>query len=289
MTYNTKESMSRYDTLDNLIYKIFKFTNNYDRILIKKIISDTPANNVNKLKSSISKISNIILKYSSYIKRDEHRQDFITSKLVSFLQNIRPDIVNENLSVADIGGGNGDVISGMNNLLCGKREHFVCVETATDWVETYSHNHDNIIYKFWDNNVIEIPSNSCDVVMCMVSLHHMNETALVNTINEIKRILKKNGVILVKEHDADSANVYKLIDWEHHLYHILDCAYVNKSVNVNEYIHKMVHNFHSKYYWFNVFKDFQLVARTNRFLDGVYVENDPKNPTNLYWLVAQKN
>jgi len=284
--------MSKYDSLDNLIYKIFKFTNGYDRMAIKKIINETPVNNANKLKLNISKISTIILKYCQRqpLKRDEKRQDFITEKILNFLNGIRPEIINENLSIADIGGGNGDVISLMNILLSGRCDNFVCVETATDWVESYSHNHDNILYKFWDNNVIDIPSNSCDVVMCMVSLHHMDENTVLNTMKEMKRILKKNGLVLIKEHDSDNLNVHRLIDWEHHLYHILDCAYENKSVDVNEYLNKIVHNFHSKHFWSRIFQEneFKFVTRTNRFLDGDYVENDPKNPTKLYWDVYSK-
>lgn len=284
--------MSKYDSLDNLIYKIFKFTNEHDRTSIKRFIADTPANNVNKLKSNLSKISNIILKYCQKqpLKRDEHRQDFITCKILNFLNGMRPEIINNDLCIADIGGGNGDVLSLINNLVSGNRDNFICVETATDWVETYSHNNNNIVYKFWDNNVIDIPDDSCDVVMCMVSLHHMDENTVNNTLKEMKRILKKEGLVLIKEHDSDNLNTHKLIDWEHHLYHILDCAYENKSVNPDEYINKLVHNFHSKHFWCRMFQEneFRFVTRTNRFLDGAYVENDPKNPTKLYWDVYSK-
>ncbi len=279
--------MSKYDCLDNLIYKIFKFTNGHDRTIIKRIINDTPMNNINKLKYNIEKISSIISKYyqRQSLKRDEHRQDFITEKIINFLNGMRPEIINGNLYIADIGGGNGDVLSLINNSVGGIRENFVCIETETDWVESYSHNHDNILYKFWDNNVIDIPDKSCDVVMCMVSLHHMDENTAINTMKEMKRILKKDGIVLIKEHDSDNLDTHRLIDWEHHLYHILDCAYENKLVNTNEYMNKMVHNFHSKHYWCRMFTEngFKFVTRTNRFLDGAYVENDQKNPSKLYW------
>lgn len=287
--------MSKYDSLDNLIYKIFKFTNQYDRKIIKKIIIETPLqwmNHVGILKHNITKISKIILKYCQRqsLKRDEQRQDFITRKIINFLNELSPEKVNENLSVADIGGGNGNVLSFMNNLVNGNKDNFICVETATEWVETYSHNHDNIVYKFWDNNVMDILDNSCDIVMCMTSLHHMDENTLNNVMKEIKRILKNDGLVLIKEHDAHDLHEYHLdtlIHWEHHLYHILDCAYENKLVDTNEYINKLIHNFHSNKFWTNMFKqnNLTLVTRSNRFLDGEYIEDDPKNPTKLYWAI----
>lgn len=284
--------MNRQDELDNLIYKIYKFTNQHDRIIIKNIILDTPINNLTKLKSSIKKIENVIFKYFQKlsIKRDEHRQDFITEKIMNFVNKMCPDTINQNMSIVDIGGGNGDVISLINTLVKGNSEQFICVETATEWVESYAHNHDNIVYKFWNNDTIDVVDNSCDIVMCMVSLHHMNDLTIANALKEMKRILKENGILLIKEHDSGNTNDCRLIHWEHHLYHILDCAYENKVVDVEEYMTKLIHNFHSKQFWRRLFEEngFKFVARTNRFLDGPYVENDKKNPTKLYWDAYRK-
>lgn len=282
MQYNK----TRYDDFDNLIYKIFKFTNAYDRKSIKHIISST--RNVD-LATSLSKISNIILKYSSTLKRDEHRQDFIANKLISYITKANPDLLHKDMMVTDIGGGNGDVISNICEYVKGEPSHFMCVETENEWVESYSHTNTNISYTFWNNKHLDIPDASCDIVLCMVSLHHMTHETIQNALSEIHRILKKDGLLFIKEHNNDSQYTEQIIEWEHHLYHILDCAYNNTAVNPDEYLHKSIHNFQSKTQW-NAFlheAQFDLIDTTNRFLDGP-LQKDAKNPTNLYWCTYQK-
>lgn len=285
--------MNRYDSLDNLIHKIYKFVSLYSKTSIKDIIVKTPTNNEVILKTNINNISIIILKYiqSLRLKKDIHRQDFITDKIIQYIQRIKPELIDSNLVVADIGGGNGDVISGINNRVNGHKDNFICVETQTDWVEDYPRDNENILYKFWNNNVIDIDDNSCDVVLCMVSLHHMTPETIRNTFEEIKRILKNDGLLLIKEHDTNCRKTQTLIEWEHHLYHILDCAYNNILTNADEYISKSINNFNSKVYWQSILEEhgFKLRHRTNRFLDGEFIENDSRNPTNLYWDLYSKD
>lgn len=284
--------MCKSNALDYLVYKIFKFVNVYDRMIIKNIIVDTPTNDINKLKMNISKIYNIILKYckTNNKTRDEHRQDFITNKIINFLNLLSPEAVNKNLSVADIGGGNGNVLSLINNTLGGCKNNFYCIETQSDWIEKYYYSNNNINYIYWNNNTIDIQDESCNIVMCMVSLHHMNEKTINNTLKEIKRILKIGGFILVKEHDCNNLKTQELINWEHYLYHIMDCVYENIIVNPEDYLDKTIHNFNSKEFWCVMFQKngFKFITRKNRFLDDMYIENDKKNPTNLYWDIYSK-
>ena len=98
-------------------------------------------------------------------------------------------------------------------------------------------------------------------------------------------------MLLIKEHNAVLSS-HKLIEWEHHLYHIADCFYNKKDMDVNTYINKSIHNYHSFKYWENLIKDkckMTLFHRTNRFLDEMYCEQDCRNPTNLYWDVYVRN
>lgn len=274
------------EMLDVLIKKIFKFLNKTHHDEIKNIILNTNLADVVQLPKSINSISDYVIKYS--VQQKEGRQDYIVSKIIKFLKT--HNNLDENFKMLDIGGGNGNVLSAINQVIKGKKENFICLESDS-WVEEYKFSNKNITYKFWDNCYIDIPDNTCDVIMCMVSLHHMTDDIIDNILTEIHRILKPNGLLLIKEHNMTSIS-YKLIEWEHHLYHILDCTYNNQKPNANEYLEKSVHNFHNYKYWEHLITDkckMKLYYRANRFLDDIYNENDPKNPSNLYWDVYIKH
>lgn len=282
--------MSKYDNLDNLIHKIYKFLNMTDQKFIKQLIVKTKPDT---LKQNLTKISEIILKYMTALKlkRDDNRQDFIVDKIIDYINKKNQALLTPKVSIADIGGGNGNVISAINKKVKGAKENFICVETKSDWVESYPCDNDNITYKFWDNDAIDIPDKSCDIVLCMVSLHHMKDETVQTVIQEISRILKSGGKLLIKEHDAETPTTLNLIEWEHHLYHILDCGYNNQLINADEYMTHSINNFRPKLYWQIMFEDmfdFTFKERMNRFLDGPYSDKDYKNPTKLYWDIYEK-
>lgn len=263
--------------MDNLIHKIFKFVVPTDKQFIKSIIVSNET-----LEDKIKQISAIIAKQLN-LTANENRQDFIVSKLEPKLQ-LTPDSV-----VADIGGGNGNVLSALAKSIGdnkNNKRNFICVEPPSSWVETYPFNHENVTYLY---STTPIDDASCDVVLAMVSLHHMSDDIIAATLAEIGRIVKPGGQFLVKEHDCDSAATHNLIDWEHHLYHIMDCAYNGQLVDVDRYMQQSVHNFQSKETWqYTIEKQgFELKERCNRFLDGAY-SYDAKNSTKLYWDVYIK-
>jgi len=288
---NKSPKMSRYDLLDNLVHKIYKFITYEDKRIIKILITNTPTNNIALLINNIDKISEIILRYvkNLRLKKDTNRQDFITEKILNFIYKVNPEIINTNIRVADVGGGNGDIISGITKKIRGNKENFICIETNSDWIESYSFNNKNIIYKFWNNYSIDITDNYCDIVLCMVSLHHMTNETIINSMREIYRILKKGGLLLIKEHDSDCEETLKLIHWEHHLYHILETSYNRKLTNAEEYLSHSINNFKSKYDWQMLIEGlgFEFNCRKDRFLDGP-LKYDVKNATKLYWDLYSK-
>jgi len=282
---------SRFDALDNLIHKILKFMSNYDKSNIELYIRKTIQNNA-LLKTNLTHIYGIIVKYFKVLKlkRDENRQDFIVSKILSFMESFRPGMLSADMKVIDIGGGNGNVLSGMNDVLKGDKSNFVCVESK-DWIEHYNYDNPNVTYVFWDNHTIEVlDDESCDLVLCMVSLHHMSDDTIANVLPEIYRVLKKGGILMIKEHDCNSIQTKNMILWEHHLYHLLDCAYDNRPFDYDTYYENSIYNFNSKMVWqaFMETYHFKYVLSKNRFLDGAYTANDSKNASNLYWDIYTK-
>lgn len=271
------------DKLDILIDKICRFMTTNTKKQIKGLIKKNNYDEISKLISADA----ALLK----LKPDETRQDFITSKIFNYLTD--EGLIHDDFRIVDIGGGNGNVLSGLyKSIKESNKDNFICVETLTDWNETYAFDNRDLTYKFWDNDMIDIEDRSVDVVMCMVSLHHMNDDTLQHVFTNIRRILRKNGILMIKEHDCSSKEVLELILWEHHLYHMLDCAYKNERINTEEYLATSINNFKSKLDWHTLLSEYNmtLVDRKNRFLEGNYVSNkDRKNVTELYWDIYRKD
>lgn len=270
---------SKSDLLEKLVQKIYKFMSCNDKNLVKKIIINNKSLNI-----SMKLIYDILVKYENYLKRDNNRQDFITSKILTHIQSIQPNLLNEQVKAIDIGGGNGNVLSGINKHLNCDKSQFVCVE-SNDWIENYKYDNDNITYLFWDNETLDVLDNSCDIVFCMVSLHHMTDDTISNALTEIHRILKKDGILIIKEHDCNSKLTHSIIVWEHHLYHLLDCVYDKRVFDFDDYWNNSIYNFKSKKDWQTLLESFGFKYKhsKNRFLDGGYLTTDVKNASNLYW------
>lgn len=283
-------SYSSFDRLDGMIHKIFRPLSRQNKQTIKKNIIQSK----NNIPQTLQSISRLVVDDFTKFKRvsDENRQDFIVSKILKFIQSNAPEIISEQLRIVDIGGGNGNVLQLINTTLglTEKKDNFICVETKTDWVESYDFNHKNITYMFWNNHSLQIQDNTFDCVLCMVSLHHMTDETIVTTLQEIERILKPGGILLIKEHDANQDSM-KFIVWEHHLYHIMDDAYQGKIIDVDNYLGHNIANFKSKQEWQKLIEEKGHITwkiTTNRFLDGPFTKDD-KNASNLYWDVYTKS
>ncbi len=275
--------------LDGMIHKIFKFMSSKEKEEIRDMVIEA--------KKTPSKMNRILTNISSMVKKamilkkvtkDEGRQTFIASKLADYMKKELKVNFSDSTTIVDIGGGNGDVLHELNVVLGKERvnipkENLICVETKTDWGEEYPFSNKDISYVFWNNNSIKVDTGSADVILCMVSLHHMKDKTLVNTLNEIHRILKPNGVLLIKEHDANTES-RPYIEWEHHLYHIVDAGYEHKLINPDEYLHHNIDNYKPKEEWQKMITDegFRFVDRKDRLLNGRFVANED-NASNMYW------
>jgi len=292
--------------LFSVVYKIFKFLDDRDKTQITRIIGADISDMADEgasagLAEKLSQIYQIVRPVVIFrkISVDEDRQEFITGKLQDYLglgDRVLPGD-SARTRFLDIGGGNGNILSGLQTRLGGRVEDYICLENRGGWQEDYKYSNGNIRYLFWDNqDFAGITDGSVDIVFCMVSLHHMTDDTINSAISEIRRVLRPGGRLLIKEHNATTENL-RYILWEHHLYHLLDVAMSNgvgpgvgDGVSVEpvpdwtDYCAGSVNNFKSAEQWQNLITGagFVFVARTNRFLDGPFME-DTRNPSALYW------
>jgi ubiquinone/menaquinone biosynthesis C-methylase UbiE len=83
----------------------------------------------------------------------------------------------------------------------------------------------NFHFKFLgENNKIEFKDNTFDLVTCFLALHHIPN--LTDTINEIKRVLKPNGLLFILDHNVFIPLDSIILDIQHNLY-----AYINNEPN----------------------------------------------------------
>jgi hypothetical protein len=185
----------------------------------------------------------------------------------------------------DIGGGNGDVLKHIGGVLGISKKNLYCVEPNQGWKYPFT-NQDNITYVIWDNvNIPTIKHNSLDVVVIMVSLHHMTRETRIALMDNIKILAKPKSLLIIKEHDCVDKEDEVAITWEHALFELRDQPLAT-SQNIKS-IRGYYEDYKSKQYW-------DKFICSNGYVDAMStIMQDPpnktqSNPTNLYWKVYIK-
>lgn len=204
-------------------------------------------------------------------------------------------------SLVDIGGGRGDMARALGASLQLGRDACVCVEQAAEtavWDSVYDFtvNREQVTFVPW-NWVsiggavpdIPVPDASADVVLIMVALHHMTPDAANAVVCNARRILRPGGRLLIKEHDIRTNDDRIAVDWEHHLYHLMD-AYPEPLTEpgVRAYLStEYVGNFRTKSEWDQLIggAGFALHANMTRVFDPETGRPDRGNATCMYWQV----
>lgn len=66
---------------------------------------------------------------------------------------------------------------------------------------------------------IALESGSVDLITCLMALHHMRDP--IGIMREMCRILTKNGVVLIREHDSPNRLVDGMINIEHAIFEVV--------------------------------------------------------------------
>jgi ubiquinone/menaquinone biosynthesis C-methylase UbiE len=193
-----------------------------------------------------------------------------------------------NLKIIDIGGGEGNVIKWIGETLDIPNKNLYCIESKSSWSESYNFQN-NINYIFWDNQIIDLENNSINITLVMVSMHHMDKLTINNLMLNLKRILKPNALVIIKEHDMAEDYLKIVIDLEHHLYHILMTPNSELTEeNINKYLQTFINNYIPKLELdaLMINNNFKHINSYDRMFKQL-VQHDNLNATNLYWSVYQ--
>jgi ubiquinone/menaquinone biosynthesis C-methylase UbiE len=113
-------------------------------------------------------------------------------------------------TILDIGAGTGEIILGLKN-------HYHLPIKSIFAIDQKLPDIDGITPLNYIDDKIPLPDNSVDVILLLVVLHHIEPDFRVGLINEIKRILAPNGVVIIREHDDNKT---------HDFFHYLDVSHI---------------------------------------------------------------
>ena len=265
-------------------------------ILLEKLLKDEYTKNITKIKNiilhttdSVEDIVESILNISNIITNTKYHtnknHNWISNKLIEIFIKFN---YNSDINIVDIGGGEGNILNFIGKSYNVSNNNLYIVEQQLDWAEKYQFNN-NLNYLFWDNLTINIKDNTIDIILIIVSLHHMTDQTINNLMLNIDRILKPNGLIIIKEHNCIHKDDIKIINWEHHLYHILASKNLNED-NIKKYLENFTNNYKSMEEYNNIFAkyNFKNILNLNRAFTK-YTNTDHLNATNLYWALYKKS
>ncbi len=89
----------------------------------------------------------------------------------------------------------------------------------SEWITKF--NRVEINFKEMKNGIIDFPDNSFNLISINMVLHHVHKEERNLFLSEINRVLKLNGILLVREHDVISEEDLAIIDIEHLLWSCL--------------------------------------------------------------------
>ena len=240
---------------NNLFYKLNKnkkYKNSLHQIILfiaksmdtnYNYIYDTIINIISKNNKTDSTIyNNLHNKYWSKYTKDSSNtnssNNYIISRAIKNANKIK-SIIPKNINLynkdifVDIGCGDGSITSELSKIYKFKKTIGVDVE---NWFDTYTNKDKHIEMVITDGKTINIKDNSVDVILCNHVLHHIEH--LDDMLDELARIIKKDGILIIKEHNCYYKELSYVIDIYHALYELV----FKKKQN-----DKFIENYYSNY------------------------------------------
>lgn len=115
----------------------------------------------------------------------------------------------------------------------------------------------------------DIPSNSVDLVVCFIGLHHIPVDKIDAYIASIHRILRPGGTFLLRDHDVKDKDMHALVDAVHSVFNII-VDRVSYKDNQEE-----IRNFQSMDYWISKVQPYGFSIGKDRLLQ----KGDPSSNT----------
>ena len=186
------------------------------------------------------------------------------------LLNITPDF-----KYLDFGGANGELTVALAKYLKLNKEQ-VFVSDIKSWfsTENISEYQKNVTLRYLTTSLLPFEDKSLNLVSAFQVFHHIKHMDM--TLKEIHRILKEDGILLIREHDCDSIATRTLIDLDHSLREM--CTSDQENIS-------FLHNYTDEYY---SMKNITNLITKYGFIEKEMNYQPPKGTTRYYYKVFIK-
>lgn len=183
--------------------------------------------------------------------------------------------INSSFKYLDFGGGNGELTSSIARYLKLNKEQ-VFVSDVQSWFGTQNvlEYQKNVTLRYITTSFLPFEDESLDLVSAFQVFHHIKN--MDTTLKEINRILKVNGILLIREHDCDNNGTRTLIDLDHTIREVC----IKDDINID-----ILHDYDDKYYGMDELSN--LIQKYN-FTSSSLKYSNPRGPTRYYYKIFKK-
>lgn len=266
-----------YRTRLNQLIKKFVFGINKKKIsnLYNLIKKHRPDNEISSYIISLKKQYN---KTQNKMNSKKRASKFATEWFKVLNKSI--EIINDQFNYLDVGCNNGEITVKLGQLLNLKENQIHGIDVAQFTYQKIVPIK-GFIYKEYDGYNIPYNNESFNMITCSMVLHHVEFQYIL--INEIVRILKPNGILMIKESDIYEVELEWLLFFEHLFYDMYDYNITYEHFKKNYYQNPL-----SKKKLADILSNYGLKKIKIRDKKNILARLDVYNPTKHYYALYQK-
>lgn len=275
---------------DYLFYTLYNISPIYRNRLVQLIhkftfkISDTLKNKIYDMINTRANDEEIVKYISSIVNYDNSTMNSKkrAQKFALQWKSVMDDTICNNIKInkyLDIGCNNGYITVEFGKIMGLHKDNIYGID-----VESFTFQNikpiSGFTFNYYDGYKIPFDDNTFDFITCIMVLHHIKYPNVI--LSEMRRVLKQDGVILIKEH-----NIYdEPLIWLTHLEHLL---YDSISYNIlyNDFINNYYFNGFTKSDIKKMFTSYgfrKISIKNNDIIDKYY----SYNPTKHYYYLWKK-
>jgi len=218
-----------------------------------------PEFDVNKLIDSSRTYKEFISNIESslvHLKQSEKRYDYHSKIFIKMVKNYalknKKYFNRKKMSILDYGCNTGDIILNIAKGLDITKVYGV------DIIDMKERKDFNFILIDPDETKIDLGDNTIDIVILSMVLHHVKH---IEVLSEIYRILKKGGIVIIREHDSPNQLYSSFLDLVHRLYYVMGKIELSEDLYYSQYYTIKQMDIYMKKYGFQL----EVLSKSNNY------------------------
>jgi len=227
----------------DFIYSLLKYYGKYNKSDIERLYIE------NDIKQTIYNLRKEQKKYK--LVKDAYSYPKNKKRAIEKLKILYP-FIKGSKNILDFGGGSCDISFVIGKTLKLDKKDILCSDLEKFGNIKWEHN-PNITF-IPSNKLSIIPDNSIDTIFAFYVFHHIPNKVLKNIVNELYRILKPNGLLIIQEHNSPNKQFAEKLDLQHIIYDVV----LSQETTYDKFMKTYISNYKSIEQWNKVLKKFKL-------------------------------